>query len=351
MPLPGLTAAGSSRDFFPWAKVGDLESLYASTFPGWGSFPGKYVMDWKHGAGALASPSSPLLYNTPFPIGENLVKSQHPEAETYWGSRHYYNDAACYTCHMPKVTKVADGTSFTSHWLASPIKYMSTASVGPFAQTFGLKVDKSGIISPCGACHGGLLARMKDKAISIQDSTYAKALTVETALVASLKAIKGANDAKTAGLPVDEAMRAAAVEDHRAAHVRWENLVVSENSMGFHFPVEVDNELTNALTLAQSAKQKADSAYVPVAPLVVSTVSPLPNARLNRSYTTTLAATGGVPPYTWAVISGSLPPDLALGASGTISGTPTATGTFTFTAQVTDSKGTKASKAFSLTVR
>lgn len=261
---------GIDRDFFPWAKVGDLEAIYASAFPGYGSYPYKYVQDWRHGTGALSSPywpppSGPPFYNTPFPIGEALIKSQHPEAETYWGSRHYDNGAACYTCHMPQVTKVSDGTTFTSHWIASPEKYMSPASVGPFAQTFGLQVDKSGIISPCGACHGGLLARMRDKAVRIQDGVYADALTAETALVASLQAI---NAAKASG--GDPTLIAAAVEDHRAAHVRWENLVVSENSMGFHNPTEVGGELSNALALAKLAKSKADSAIGTPPPPVCS---------------------------------------------------------------------------------
>jgi formate-dependent nitrite reductase cytochrome c552 subunit len=261
---------GIDRDFFPWAKVGDLEGIYQSTF--------NYNQDWVHGTGALSSPnwpppSGPPYYNTPFPIGESLIKSQHPEAETYWGGRHYGNDARCYTCHMPKVTK-NDGTSFTSHWIASPIKYMETASVGPFANQFGLNVDKSGIISPCGACHGGLLARMKTKAVSIQDGIYGQALTVEAALVDSLEAIKTAKDAKAAGQPGDPALLAAAIADHRSAHVRWENLVVSENSMGFHDPAAVGNELTNALNFAKSAKSKADSAYTPAPPTCTTPGAP-----------------------------------------------------------------------------
>lgn len=53
-----------------------------------------------------------------------------------------------------------------------------------------------------------------------------------------------------------------------------------------------------------------------------------------------LQASGGTPPYTYAIISGSLPPGLALNtATGIISGTPTARGTFSYTAQVTDANG------------
>jgi hypothetical protein len=76
----------------------------------------------------------------------------------------------------------------------------------------------------------------------------------------------------------------------------------------------------------------------PAPPLSVATTSPLPNAALGTAYSLALAANGGVPPLTWAITSGALPPGLSLaGMTGQISGTPTSEGTFSFTAQVTDS--------------
>ena len=51
----------------------------------------------------------------------------------------------------------------------------------------------------------------------------------------------------------------------------------------------------------------------------------------------TLAASGGTMPYTWSIASGSLPTGLALNtSSGAITGTPSAAGTFNFTARVSD---------------
>lgn len=49
-----------------------------------------------------------------------------------------------------------------------------------------------------------------------------------------------------------------------------------------------------------------------------------------------LQATGGVPPYSWALKSGTLPAGLKLGADGVISGTPTATGTTTVKVTLSD---------------
>ena len=51
---------------------------------------------------------------------------------------------------------------------------------------------------------------------------------------------------------------------------------------------------------------------------------------VGTAYNFQLTASGGVPPYTWAVASGStLPAGLALSSAGLVSGTPTASGRLT----------------------
>jgi hypothetical protein len=79
------------------------------------------------------------------------------------------------------------------------------------------------------------------------------------------------------------------------------------------------------------------SITISTAGLSITSTSPLPNATLGSAYSTMLAVTGGVAPYTWSLATGStLPAGLTL-TSATISGTPTATGTFQFTLKVSDS--------------
>src|SRR5581483_11370103 len=84
------------------------------------------------------------------------------------------------------------------------------------------------------------------------------------------------------------------------------------------------------------------------------TTSSLPNGQVQLAYSTTLQAQGGTTPYTWSVSSGSLPAGLTLNPStGTPSGTPTQSGTYSFTAQVADSSqptAQKASKSFQITI-
>ena len=74
------------------------------------------------------------------------------------------------------------------------------------------------------------------------------------------------------------------------------------------------------------------------APLAVATTSPLPGGSQGVAYSQTLAAGGGTPTYSWVLATGStLPAGLTLSTGGVISGTPTGTGTTSFTVQVTDS--------------
>jgi len=79
--------------------------------------------------------------------------------------------------------------------------------------------------------------------------------------------------------------------------------------------------------------------------------NPLPNGQIGTPYATNLVAAGGTPPYTWSIISGALPTGLTLNpAGGTISGTPTVTGTFSFVVRVTDSAAATGQQGFFITV-
>jgi hypothetical protein len=103
---------------------------------------------------------------------------------------------------------------------------------------------------------------------------------------------------------------------------------------------------TRALAITIAAAPQPD-------PLVITTTS-LPAARRNRNYSATLRASGGVTPYTWSIVSGTLPSGLTLNASsGVISGRPTTRGTWVFTVRVSDSQqptAAVATKQLSLTV-
>jgi hypothetical protein len=76
---------------------------------------------------------------------------------------------------------------------------------------------------------------------------------------------------------------------------------------------------------------------------------PLPTATEGVAYRDNLAAVGLTNEPDWQIASGSLPAGLSLSNVGTISGTPSVSGTFTFTVSVTDGKST-ATHSLTLTV-
>jgi hypothetical protein len=88
----------------------------------------------------------------------------------------------------------------------------------------------------------------------------------------------------------------------------------------------------------------------PFAILTIATSSPLPAATVGVAYSHNLNAAAGSQPYTWSVTGGALPAGLTLASTGTVSGTPTAAGSFNFTVQVKDSTGATASTPLALTV-
>jgi hypothetical protein len=83
--------------------------------------------------------------------------------------------------------------------------------------------------------------------------------------------------------------------------------------------------------------QAATAAYtLTVNPALAITTTSLPTAVATSPYTQTLAANGGTAPYSWALASGNLPTGLTLASNGSIAGTPTKTGSSTFTVRATD---------------
>ncbi len=68
--------------------------------------------------------------------------------------------------------------------------------------------------------------------------------------------------------------------------------------------------------------------------------STLPSATVGSAYSGALNASGGTSPYAFSIASGQLPGGLTLGsASGTVSGTPAAAGSFNFAVAVSDASG------------
>lgn len=115
----------------------------------------------------------------------------------------------------------------------------------------------------------------------------------------------------------------------------------------FNFTVQAKD--ANGFTATANLSIKVNPAPVNI------TTSSLPSGVINTPYSATLQSTGGATPITWSWVAqsgSSLPTGLVLAPTGSISGTPTATGNFNVTVTATDSStpALTASKNFTITI-
>ena len=111
---------------------------------------------------------------------------------------------------------------------------------------------------------------------------------------------------------------------------------------------------TSSFTLRATASNGAigTRAYsVTINPAIVVNPATLPGGTLGTAYSQTVSATGGTGTYTFSRSAGTLPPGVTLNATtGVLSGTPTATGTRTFTIRATDGNGAFGTRAYTVTI-
>lgn len=103
---------------------------------------------------------------------------------------------------------------------------------------------------------------------------------------------------------------------------------------------------TSSTSGAVSLWTGSDSGGSPVNIDTTSVANVVQNVSVRRWF----IASGGVGPYTWSITSGALPAGMTLSSSGELSGTPTATGTSTFTVKAADTNAAFMTKSLSITV-
>jgi hypothetical protein len=97
--------------------------------------------------------------------------------------------------------------------------------------------------------------------------------------------------------------------------------------------------------------QKAFILTVNPPPVTITTATLPTNIVVRASYNVQLAASGGVAPYSWSIVTGALPAGITLNPStGSLSGAATATGAFAFTVEAKDAGSHTARKDFSINV-
>jgi formate-dependent nitrite reductase cytochrome c552 subunit len=156
--------------------------------------------------------------------GAMLSKLQHPEAETFWNSKHEREGVECKDCHMQKIEK--NGKTFTDHMQKSP---------------------RSMLKETCVKCHGEMTVENARYQIdAIQNYTRGKLAKSEYWLAQLIDTFP---KARAAGVP-EEAIKAAQAH-HDQAHIYWE-WWTAENSVGFHNPSAARESLTRSVNESQA---------------------------------------------------------------------------------------------------
>lgn len=222
-PKTGAKIGMSDRrtNYFPWSNVFDL----------WERYEKQGFKDFQHAG-----------------TGAYLTKLQHPETETFWGSKHERAGVECKDCHMPKAKNKA-GKTYTFHGQRSA-RYM--------------KKDT------CVRCHKDWSEAEAEYQIdAIQNYIRGKMTKAEFWLGELIDAFAAA---KAAG--VSDADLAKARAAHDKAHILWE-WWTAENSDGFHNPDAARKSLTQSIDLTQSAIKELQKATTAV-PKPVAAHAPAP---------------------------------------------------------------------------
>ena len=184
-------------NYFPWVNVFDIQKRYSDIG----------FKDFRHGV-----------------TGAPLTKLQHPETESFWGSKHERAGVECKDCHMPKV-KDKDGKSFTFH--------------GQRSARYVLK-------DTCVRCHSYWSQEEAEYQVdAIQNYIRGKMRKAEFWLGQLIETYTRAKD-----LGVKDDMLREVWPYHDKAHILWE-WWTAENSDGFHNPQQARESLTQSINVSQ----------------------------------------------------------------------------------------------------
>ena len=309
-----------------------------------------YTWTLKSGAlpAGLTLTSAGVISGTPSAIGTaSALVFQVTDAESVTAVSSSLSIVINPTALVVSTSNLAAGTVGTAY----SAQLSATGGVAPYSWTLsgtlpaGLSISSSGLISGTPTAAGtttGLTFHVTD---SNQDSASSIALTLQinpAALVVATTSLP----VGTVGVTYSAAVQATGGTPPYSWMLLSGTLPagLTLNSAGVIAGKPTTPGASGPLVfqVADSKTVTANSVAIILtidSALAIGT-SALPSGTVGTSYSTALAATGGSGSYTWTLFSGTLPPGLTLAASGTISGTPTAPGTFSpLVFQVSDTIG------------
>jgi formate-dependent nitrite reductase cytochrome c552 subunit len=191
--------------------------------------------------------------------GAGLIKSQHPDVENYYGSKHQLAGVECHQCHMPKVKDPKSGKTYTSHWQTSPKHYIKET---------------------CLTCHSQWTEKQAKYAIeSLHLRIQGKTRKAEFWLT---RMIDKYEEAKAIGVSDD--VLGQVRDRHTTAHQHWEWWTAS-NGHAFHNPEAATASLNKSIATSQDGIKILDEAMVAkrkataAAPAATAAAAPPPAAK------------------------------------------------------------------------
>lgn len=247
------------------------------------------------------------------------------------------------------------GSSFTASIEVTGGKspYQFSISWGALPQ--GLSLDKSsGAISgtPTKGGSFGFGVHVTDSAGASGASPFQISVSDSSSIVVTL------TPATTTVQSAGTAQFTAAVSNTSNTAVTWSTSDGAINASGLYKAPNVTTNTRVTITAVSNADaSKSGTATVTVTPasqqsqLTVTTTG-LTGITSGVTYAANLKASGGTAPYSWSMSSGTLPSGIGLQSAGSISGTTTQTGQYSFVVMVSDSSSPKqtATQSLALTV-
>ncbi|WP_454767168.1 putative Ig domain-containing protein [Cupriavidus campinensis] len=349
-----MTVNGPTMSLSPVSSTlsATATSPFSQTFTaGGGSAPYTYSLSGTLPIGLTFSTATGLLSGTPLSAGITAFTISATDSSTgtgpYTVSRGYtlYTAAPTITIAPATLANPAIGTAYsqtvTASGASAPYSYALSAGTLPPGLTLNattgalvgtvtsggtysftiLVTDNNGFTGS-----SGYVVTVGAPTITINQATLPGA-TVATAYSQTLTASGGTAPytfAITAGaLPVGVSMSGTGVlSGTPTAGGTYNFTITATDSSGGAGPYSGSRAVS--LTIA--------------APTLTLSPASLAAPTMGAAYSQTFTGSGGVAPYAFSVSSGTLPTGLSLNAAtGVLSGTPTALGTYTFTVTVTDS--------------